>query len=407
MTSSIGARTRSELEQRLEVQHYLPRLRTLALGVALIAAGALWAWPLVRSDSASWTGGPMSNHHRMIERDCARCHPSSFGGVPDVQCTACHAVRGHTSPRVTDPAPAIVAAHAELASRCASCHREHHDEDLRPRSSSLCAACHSRITELVPSTALAPVADFASHPEFAVRAWVGNPPTLRRVRIGEPGIRDGSGLKFSHAGHLALPAEVNGGAPLACASCHEASSDGKDLRPVAFARHCERCHSLAFDPRLRGARAPHADADRVFAAIRTEVARLDLRDGGGLVATEVIDDESRDDESGLFTEGGACVMCHDIEARPDASPEESRFRVRDPAHARWLPAAAFEHHVHRLTPCEQCHRGIEASRSAGAVVLPSIAVCRGCHADRGTPGKVASPCLACHAYHPVAAASRR
>jgi hypothetical protein len=59
MTAS--ARTRSELEQRLEVQHYLPRLRTLALGVALIAAGALWAWPLCRSDRASWTGGPMSN----------------------------------------------------------------------------------------------------------------------------------------------------------------------------------------------------------------------------------------------------------------------------------------------------------------------------------------------------------
>jgi hypothetical protein len=387
MTSS--ARTRSELEQRLEVQHYLPRLRALALGVALIAAGALWAWPLWRSDRASWAGGPMSNHHRLIERDCARCHPSAFGGVPDVQCTACHAVRGHT----------------ELASRCASCHREHHEEDLLPQSSSLCAACHARIAELVPSTAQAAVADFASHPEFAVRAWVGNPPALRRVRIGEPGIRDGAALKFSHAGHLGLPAEVNGGAPLACASCHEASSDGKDLRPVAFARNCERCHSLAFDARLGGASAPHADADRVFAAIRSEVVRLDLRDGGRRLATELIDKESRDDESGLFTEGGACVMCHDVEARPDAGPEASRFHVRDPAHARWLPAARFEHHVHRLTACDQCHGGIKDSRSAGAVVLPSIAVCRRCHADRGTPGKVASPCLECHAYHP--AASRR
>ena len=387
MTAS--ARTRSELEQRLDVQHYLPRLRTVALGVALIAAVALWAWPLVGSDSGSWTGGPVSNHHRLIERDCARCHAGSFGGVPDVQCTACHAV----------------AAHAQLASRCASCHREHHDDDLLPRSSSLCAACHARIAELAPSTAQAAVADFASHPEFAVRAWVGNPPALRRMRIGEPGIRDGSGLKFSHAGHLAVPAEVNGGAPLACASCHEASGDSKDLRPVAFSRHCARCHSLAFDARIGGASAPHADADRVFSAIRAEVARYDLRNGGGLVATEVIDGESRDDESGLFTEGGACVMCHDVEARPDAGPEASRFRVRDPAHARWLPAATFEHRVHRLTPCEQCHRGIEDSRSAAAVVLPSIAVCRGCHADRGTPGKVASPCLECHAYHPAASAA--
>ena len=222
----------SELERRLDVAHHLPRLRWLVIAATAIAAVALWAWPLFASSRAGWSGGPVSNHHRLIEHDCAACHVAGFAGVADAKCAACHAVHDHG---------AAAAGHPTSAGPCASCHREHHDEtDLVPHNSRLCADCHRHPSARLAAT----IADFTHHPEFEVQAWTGDPPKLGRVRVGQAGIRDASGLKFSHAGHLALPASVDAdrGKPLECATCHEPTADGTDLAPVRYAQHCERCH---------------------------------------------------------------------------------------------------------------------------------------------------------------------
>jgi hypothetical protein len=62
----------------------------------------------------------------------------------------------------------------------------------------------------------------------------------------------------------------------------------------------------------------------------------------------------------------------------------------------------FSHakHAARGTTCVQCHATAATSRSAIDNLLPTEAVCRGCHAiDRNDPAKVATPVAACNGCH--------
>ncbi len=63
----------------------------------------------------------------------------------------------------------------------------------------------------------------------------------------------------------------------------------------------------------------------------------------------------------------------------------------------------FSHakHLARGTTCVQCHPAATTSRSVVDNLLPTEAVCRGCHAiDRNDPVKAVTPPAACAACHP-------
>ena len=397
----------------------------------------MFAWPLLATrgrDAVS--GGAVSNHHRLIESDCAKCHASPFGAVPDEKCASCHVVNPHTKAM-----PELV--HPELKARCASCHKEHHGEaSLVLNDSLLCTGCHSRISKLAPSTAQPSIPDFAHHPEFAVLAWRGSMPALVKSRLDEPNLRDGNQLKFSHAAHLGRTG-AEGQLSLKCQSCHVTGDDGKQIQPLSYARHCQRCHPIKFDDRLKDSFLPHGDAKKAFLFIKAELARLHVergldpgspkslsenpsveprkpgrrreratrRDRRLTTQTESevdlgidakkLDEESREAELGLFTPGGACFMCHDVEkVAPSETPNQPRFAVLSPRlPAKKMPAARFDHDAHRLASCESCHGNVRESSSASDILLPRIARCRECHADPGKPGKIDSPCLQCHGHH--------
>lgn len=423
----------SELEKRFDIGHHLPSLNKLVLCALVLAAVAQFGLPLF---APGWrdavSGGVISNHHRLIQSDCVKCHSSPFRAVPDEKCASCHVKRPHTKSM-----PQLVAVHPELNARCANCHKEHHGEaHLVQNDSRLCTGCHARINELV-STAQPSIPDFARHPEFAVLAWRASSSSFVRARLDEPGLRDGNQLKFSHAAHLGRKG-AEGPLALECKSCHVAGEDGKQILPISYARHCERCHGIKFDERLKDRFLPHGDAKKAFLLIKGELARLYVergptagspspqaesadeeprkrgkrrRDRRAAKQAEVevtagmdpkkLDEESREDELGLFTAGGACFMCHDVEKlAPSETPDQPRFQVLSPRlPVRKMPAARFDHGAHRLASCESCHGSVRESTSASDILLPRIARCRECHADPGTLGKIESPCLQCHLHH--------
>lgn len=428
----------SDQEERFDVGRHLPSLKMLVFCALVVSAAVLLAWPYFAIRwRAAVSGGTISNHHRLIESDCAACHTSPFRALPDEKCTGCHAARPHTKSM-----PALVRAHTELQRRCASCHKEHHGEaSLIQNDSQLCTSCHSQINNLAPGTAQPGIPDFAHHPEFAVLAWRGNTSVFVKSRLDEPDLRDGNQLKFSHAAHLGRK-DADGQHSLECQSCHVTGENGQ-IQPISYARHCERCHAIKFDDRLKDRFLPHGDAKKAFSFIKAELARLyversvdagsakspagdpdeeprkrrekrsrsarrDRRlaaqaesEAGPVMDAKKLDDESREDELALFTTGGACFMCHDVErVAPSETPDQPRFRVLNPRlPVRKMPAARFDHDAHRLATCESCHGNVRASTSASDLLLPRIARCRACHADPGKPGKIDSPCLQCHRHH--------
>jgi hypothetical protein len=196
---------------------------------------------------------------------------------------------------------------------------------------------------------------------------------------------------------------------LTCAGCHETAEDNRTFRPVSFADHCARCHAIDFDDRLRGLHVPHGDQANVMPFITAAIAKLHFDgDETGEAAREKIEKESQDDEAALYTEGGGCVRCHDVEEGAAAPDKKPRYLVARPnILRRWMPASRFSHPTHRFVPCESCHAGRRESTSAADIILPSISRCRECHADPPAPGKVASPCLQCHGYHSEAQIERR
>ncbi len=428
----------SELEKSFDVGHHLPSLRKLGLGALVVTAAVLFAWPYFATRwRSAVSSGAISNHHRLIATDCAKCHAAPFRALPDEKCTSCHVARPHTKAM-----PELLAAHPEFKLRCASCHKEHHGEaSLVQQDSQLCTSCHSRINKLAPRTTQPSISDFAHHPEFAVLAWRGNTSTLVKARLDEPDLRDPNRLKFSHAAHLGRRRGAEGQLALKCTSCHVTGEDGAQIQPISFARHCESCHSIKFDERVKDRFLPHGDAQKAFRFIKAELARFyveralelanakrlsenadeeprkkrkkkrsTLRDGqpttpdseaGLQLDGKKLEEESRDAELALFTTGGACFMCHDVEkVAPSETPNQPRFLALNPRlPERKMPAARFDHGAHRLESCESCHGNVRESTSASDILLPRIARCRECHADPGKLGKIDSPCLQCHQHH--------
>ena len=151
-----------------------------------------------------------------------------------------------------------------------------------------------------------------------------------------------------------------------------------------------------------------------------------------MTKAEQIAQQHRHSQFGYEATGG-CRYCHEVE------PVESKSAISiadwkivpTKIPSRWLSHSQFHHEPHRLLNCTACHAGVAQSKNTGDVLIPSIDICRACHARRPaewleglkseTPAVTGSPhvppteslksllsnvnrgartsCIECHVYH--------
>jgi predicted CXXCH cytochrome family protein len=441
------------VERKFTLAPVMPSKRIAAWLLALIVLAAGLAWPIKASYDRQqraetfarfhadeiWSSGSLSAGHSALKDNCTACHVKPFEAVRDASCKSCHtAVHDHADPfRLARAQPDLSRwRRIELAfkerfgippGRCVECHTEH--EGARPMpvtAQRFCSDCHSDLKAKLPDTRIADAGDFGrSHPEFQpalITQWNGERPQLQRVSMAA-GPREMSNLKFPHAMHLSrsngvaqmarrLGAQQGFGAALDCKDCHDPTPDGTRFQPVDMEGDCAMCHSLAFDRSdgtLRTLR--HGEPAQVIADLRDfyrgrgaplpsvlgRAARrrpgeaMDLRNrvqfarGPGSAEAAI---------RAVFSPGGACYDCHQVEARGALN-----FAIRPVAFpVRYLHKGWFDHRAHATENCSSCHAA-GRSNAAADLLIPDLASCRTCHGGEGSGAKVPSSCAMCHDYH--------
>jgi mono/diheme cytochrome c family protein len=362
---------------------------------------------------ALWTVGTISTVHGAFGDNCAFCHLHPFARVPSGACLGCHRDTGqHASPAL---APAADLSHR----RCESCHREHKGLKLATRDAqSDCVTCHRNLKSAAPDTKLRDLHDFATdHPQFA--ASLVQDAALRttfRADIGTQDPPEKSGLRFTHAKHLALEKLKKPG-NAACAACHVPDPGGVTFKPVEFEPACAGCHTLQFEPLHPEWRLPHGHPEEVASRIAGYYARAALagerfpapgndlfaKPGAPLPAPAPTgaDLVSAQTAAAMMSSiaRSACGQCHTV-TRPAPTDPPDAWKVA-PVYVpdRYLLRATFSHASHATTQCAACHAA-RTSDAGPLALLPGIETCRQCHAgEAGAPHRVASPCAACHVFH--------
>ncbi len=154
--------------------------------------------------------GKLSAAHARLENDCAACH-SSFGGIDEIDCIACHAL----DERLLGWPENIF--HADIGN-CIGCHPEHLGRDLPPTRMD-----HARLSNLI----------------------------LKRLKSSgsltdEPGLLVGQiEMWLQHQDAAEMTAEQSFQLPaeerlLNCYACHP----GSDIHTGLFGRDCAACHQV-------------------------------------------------------------------------------------------------------------------------------------------------------------------
>jgi hypothetical protein len=442
-----------DAERLFSLAPVLPGKRAMAWLLALLVLAVFVAWPVrtfydrqQRSERFArfqadelWSSGHLSRAHANLQHDCSACHVRPFESVRDTACVACHTdIHGHADPfRLARAQPDLTrwgALQLRLKQalnlppgRCIDCHTEHQGpQEMAPTPQRFCAACHADLKARLNDTRLGDAADFGrAHPEFQpafIAGWNGEHPVVRRLSLaGRP--QEQSGLKFPHALHLSpvggpaqMARRLGVGRALDCGNCHRPEPQGARFQPVDMESDCAMCHSLAFD-RVGGTvrTLRHGDPAQVVAELRDfyrlrapplppSLAPLARRVPGSAPQAEARVQFSRG--AGLpgadaairavFSPGGACYDCHQVEAPPAGSLAYRIHPVAFPE--RYVRHGWFDHRAHSSQSCSTCHAAAR-SQSASDLLLPGIATCRGCHGGERTSKAVASSCAMCHDYH--------
>lgn len=449
---------REELAKRtaVGVNRGLLTQRKLAWGLGIGVLVLFGALPLFGGlFQGSWSSGPISSNHAFIAEDCGECHQGGFQVVRDADCLACHTQIGNHAP-----------ADVELASldeaRCAGCHIEHNGRaGLAQLEQRFCADCHGQLSQLVSTTEVENVADFVKdHPQFRI-ALVTDPGAkeVERVRWS-PQLQERSGLLFSHLRHVGQNvSEKSTGKEreLRCGECHVPDAAGKTMQPVVFEKHCQKCHSLDFDPGAGERQAFHGDPALMrrelreyysFVALEGQAAaappavRRRRMPGQQLSEPErtasVAWVEARVAEANefLMQDEDRCQLCHVLDegAASDGGTGVEPVKVAQ----IWMPKASFDHSTHEPFACRECHgaaavwdpdfapdaqrpewagedavpyalytpeelkaeHGLLPSKKASDVLVPGIEACQRCHGGADArPPLVASDCALCHPFH--------
>jgi pSer/pThr/pTyr-binding forkhead associated (FHA) protein len=382
----------------------------------------------------TWNPGPLSRGHQVFADNCGACHALPFIQVRDAECIACHKdTREHVAASGSTGHQGVVRREV----RCAECHRDHKDASMITRAQDECSTCHGDNKAAFSGDSTRKVTDFAvDHPAFRLTLSDANHPAKsRRVRQGtetSDSLVERSNLKFNHKLHLdpagirdpqgkrnaAGMRDARGGRTvLDCASCHQPESDGGRMTPVSMERHCQSCHSLAFEPTVTSRQVPHGSEEAIVTMLREFYARLVLGDtpkgvtppsdlprkrpGAELSpaesrrALQLADHKAQRILHDLFERRQVCSTCHQVSQRSDAG-----WTVAPVAIARqWMPAAKFSHAKHATQSCASCHN-VTTSAAAEDIAMPDIAKCRECHVGaRPVHNRVTSDCAICHSFH--------
>jgi predicted CXXCH cytochrome family protein len=382
-----------------------------------------------------WNPGPVASSHQPFGADCLTCHQFPFVQVRDVACIACHKkIKEHVpAAELTGPQ-----GQAFRDTRCAQCHRDHKGMQMAPRAQEQCADCHRDVKSVAADAKSGKATDFRTeHPEFRLSLLdADNPKVIRRVRQSKPASPDmveRSNLKFNHVLHLdpggvrdpegkrdvAGTRDAQGRRTvLHCADCHKPDEGGRLMAPVAMEPHCQRCHSLAFEPKVTKRQVVHGDAAAMATMLREFYARLvlgdvppdvnpppdlpRLRPGAVLTyqdrqqALRIADQKATLVLREMFETRKVCSTCHEVTRKADGTSwEVAPVRI-----ARvWMPQALFSHAKHSTAACTKCH-DVSRSKDSKQIAMPDIAICRECHVGASpVTGKVTSDCATCHEFH--------
>lgn len=252
---------------------------------------------------------------------------------------------------------------------------------------------------------------------------------FQRPGDAAPRWQDRGRIRFNHAAHLKAEYDDNGklihgligkdrkftDLSRSCEVCHEPDHEGRFLKPIAFERHCRECHPLLFDhERFPGQAVPHETPDivRGFLTETYTLKKFEARsskpevrndepvrplpghrdfqrltkDQAKAVLDEVtkaeqIAQQHRHSQFGYEATGG-CRYCHEVEPVTEKSSTSIADWKIVPTNipSRWFAHSQFHHESHRLLSCTACHAGVAQSKNTGDVLIPSIDICRTCHA---------------------------
>lgn len=375
----------------------------------------------VLPSTQSWNPGTLDSAHHFFASDCTKCHQQAFRTVRDAACLTCHA---------------NTAAHADPAkfnlpqlgnAQCRSCHQDHQGiRGLIRTDQRLCADCHVNLKARTKgASTFVDVSDFGTnHPQFklSLPEWDANGNFAPQRVTWLADLKEDSGLKFNHEKHL-KPDGLNtpsGHRVLACADCHMPDAGGAKMRPVNFEAMCHSCHTLGFDALAPGREVPHGKVAAVAYTLNEYYAKVALEGGYADARSPAIvqerrrpgspplsqqqqqealawaRDRAREATDSLFT-GKACSTCHRVTAprTPDDTWHVAPVRVS----GVWFADAKFTHAKHTTVGCEDCHDGARKSEQSSDLLIPGIDNCKQCHAGAKAKDKVATTCIACHAYH--------
>mgnify|MGYP005848194333 CR=1 FL=1 len=238
---------------------------------------------------------------------------------------------------------------------------------------------------------------------------------------------------------------------------------GAVFLPINFETHCKGCHPLTFDESdgLRGRVVPHRlqpdEIERFLrevyssrylndhlappATVDRPVQRLDplprtLDAEAKKLARQQVDNEVAQAMQTLFVGNKTCLECHQavqpLNPSEGGRPNLPTAILSPNIPTVWQPRARFDHASHRGMNCKSCHPASYATDADGTGYqspeverkkatsyaaagtafphyqhppdLPSIAICRECHApprsqSGTTVAGVSHRCTDCHSYH--------
>lgn len=392
----------------------------------------------------SWSPGELSNPHRFFAADCTTCHRASFAWVPDNACLGCHGKVGNHAEKAADIGQLR---HTLDTTGCTSCHEEHRGiRGTVISSNSLCLDCHRSINAKAPAAGIHDVGGFPSgHPQFRVTLVAdAKDNKTNRVELGsKPPPMDRPGIKFSHKAHLDTAANKSLGdrQVKGCPDCHIAEPGGLGFQPIYYSVQCQRCHELTFDRAelpWPNAKVPHGDDVGIVAAVWNFYAGKAIQTGineaqapaqgparrapGSIQAaaaqppTDVKTWVTQKAETALRTvvldDKRGCGYCHySTQANGEfdlnkilASAGTNQPQAVQPFIApvsmrtRFLPQARFDHSKHAPMACQDCHDAPHVE-SSGAVMIPGIDNCLGCHGAENATLRAGSNCISCHLFH--------
>ena len=382
-----------------------------------------------------WNPGELSQAHQPFGDDCRACHALPFVQVRDKSCISCHKTIKEHVPAADLTGPQ---GQAFRDTRCAECHRDHKGMKMAPRAQEQCADCHRDVKSVAAKAESGKATDFRTeHPEFRLSLLdADKPDVIRRVRMSKPAsaeMVERSNLKFNHKLHLDAGGvrdpegkrdekgtrDAQGRRTvLHCNDCHQPEVGGRLMAPVSMEQHCQRCHSLAFEPQVTKRQVVHGNEEQIATMLREFYARLVLGDvppdvnppkdlprmrPGAVLSYQERQQALRAADAKanlvlreLFDTRKVCSTCHEVKRKSNnAGWEVAPVRVAQ----IWMPQALFTHAKHTTEQCIKCH-DVMQSKDAQHIAMPDLAKCRECHVGaKQVTGRVTSDCATCHKFH--------